>query len=80
MPANGGRSQAAAHQKLDPLKLELAKPFAPVDGALIALSREGQPVAVTREQSDLVGSEARFRDAFGGLRCAARGLADPVVS
>lgn len=43
----------------DSFKLEHAEPFAPIDWALVALSRESQPVAVKFEESDLIGPEAR---------------------
>jgi hypothetical protein len=43
----------------DSFKLEHAEPFAPIDWALVALSRESQRVAVKLEESDLIGPEAR---------------------
>jgi hypothetical protein len=42
-----------------PLKLGHAELFALIDRALVSLSREGQPVAVKLQESDLVGAEAR---------------------
>jgi hypothetical protein len=44
---------------LDSFKLEDAEAFAPIDWALVALGREGQPVAVPLEEADLIGPEAR---------------------
>jgi hypothetical protein len=54
----GEGGPATVRRLPDSFKLEHPEPFGPIDRALVALGREGQPVSVKLEESDLIGAEA----------------------